>query len=293
MKKAAETAAPKSKNTSLQLDPSTIAPTKLDQDPRYRSALISIFESAAHGVSVAAQTVYHGRFDILNQYPDVVLLLGPKDQICSGVIIASGVVLTALHCICDGFDTKVGVPNNAGDLDVKPTVNVPLQMKVCNKVGPADIGIVFVPPSLHPTAGQPRFATSAQLSAAKMGIIVGFGNTDVGRTGASHGKRGYGGVAIVTPRCSATDIQFGCNPAYEFFAGPTSDAKSSLSSDECHGDSGGPMYIDTADGSAIAGIASRPDAQSFAAGCGQGGIYERIDGDAGAWIASVIAQKRS
>lgn len=277
-------------NALPHLDPKTIVPTKLDQDPRYRLALRLLFESAANGALSTKPYVYHGKFDTHSQYADVVLLSDGRESICSGVIIGNGIVLTALHCICDKIDIMIGVPNKGGDLDIHPAIGTARQMKGCDRSGPADIGIVFAPSSLHPSAGQPRFATPSELKAATSGTIVGFGNTNVGAAGATTEARGYGGVVIVTPLCAAADIHLGCNQGYEFIAGPTTDAHGVLTSDQCIGDSGGPIYVATETGLAIAGIASRPDADSKG-GCGQGGIYERLDGDAGRWISSVVELK--
>lgn len=275
----------------LTLDPTTISQIRLDEDSRYRAALGAIFKLGAMGKLPPEFFVYRGTIDTQSKYPDVVLIADSDETgICSGTIVGNGVVLTAMHCICDKISAKIGVLKQDGSFDVLDALGMPRQMKACGAPGAADVAIIFGPTSLRPSTGSPRFASASTLASSASGIIVGYGDRDIDAAGKSTGARGYGGVAIVTAACSAADNALGCSAGYEFIAGPTTDAHGGLVSDQCKGDSGGPLYVSEAGHLAIAGIASTPDAASTSSGgCGRGGIYERVDGDTGNWIRGVLA----
>jgi secreted trypsin-like serine protease len=78
-------------------------------------------------------------------------------------------------------------------------------------------------------------------------------------------------TAVTDPDCSDGN---GCNstvaPGGEFVAGGTGTA------DSCFGDSGGPVYFDTANGAVVVGAVSR-GVDNASTPCGGGGIYVRTD----------------
>src|SRR5690606_10537251 len=59
--------------------------------------------------------------------------------------------------------------------------------------------------------------------------------------------------------------------------------------DSCFGDSGGPVYIDTAQGPALLGVVSR-GVLAFGEPCAAGGVYVRAD-KVVSWIQSVSNRK--
>jgi secreted trypsin-like serine protease len=74
-----------------------------------------------------------------------------------------------------------------------------------------------------------------------------------------------------------------CTSGREIVAGAPS-----LDKDTCNGDSGGPLYVQSSDGSLyLAGTTSRPTGTPGLRPCGNGGIYVRTDGAVVNWIQSL------
>jgi secreted trypsin-like serine protease len=62
-----------------------------------------------------------------------------------------------------------------------------------------------------------------------------------------------------------------------------------LKKDTCHGDSGGPIYVKTDNGDLLVATTSRGVQSSGASDCGDGGIYELLQGGILKWIQSTQA----
>ena len=75
-----------------------------------------------------------------------------------------------------------------------------------------------------------------------------------------------------------------CSPDFELVAGSPY-----LNKDTCHGDSGGPIFFHADNGRGgydeyLVGITSRAVRSPHARDCGDGGVYERVDGDVLKWL---------
>jgi secreted trypsin-like serine protease len=204
------------------------------------------------------------------KWPDTVAVLGANGS-CSGTLIAPDVVLTAGHCadiepltvIANTTDysaaggTRVAVQRTVAYPDWETTydVSVVILAEPITTVTPRKLGID---------------CTFSQFTPNTAVRLVGFGATSTdGKAINTHLKEAM--TQVIDPTCAAGR---GCNdivaPGGEFVAGGTGTA------DSCFGDSGGPVYLDTARGPMVIGAVSR-GVDNAATPCGGGGIYVRTD----------------
>ena len=136
------------------------------------------------------------------------------------------------------------------------------------------------------------FASSSLLNSTKVGRAVGFG---VGANSIADpaGIKRMVDVPMASVSCNGTvkvgqatfadSIYYHCAQGREIVAGAPS-----LDKDTCNGDSGGPLYVQSADGSLyLAGTTSRATGAPGLRPCGDGGIYVRTDGSVVSWIQSL------
>ncbi|MCX5740918.1 MAG: trypsin-like serine protease [Proteobacteria bacterium] len=203
-------------------------------------------------------------------WADTVAVLGAQG-VCSGTLIAPDVVLTAGHC-AEVNPTQVKLKttdyNGAGGITaaVKSITAYP------NWETTYDVSVIVL---TAPVAGvTPRkVATACTFQTgwtnSAMVHLVGFGAIDTAAQG-NNSKLYEVSVPLTDAMCSAGN---GCKPAVapggEFAAGGNG-------KDSCNGDSGGPVYLDTARGPILVGAVSRAT-DSATAPCGEGGIYVRTD----------------
>jgi len=197
---------------------------------------------------------------------------------CSGVVVAPNVVLTAAHCGSTISRVMVGgnqvTPALGAGARVVPVRRVAMHTDYRPGTHENDITVLILgaPAGVLPTP----LATIEQLRGAKEVELVGFGYNDPQR------PLGFGTKRRVTAplgpiKLAATDdlgqlaTFLGFHPDYEFVAG-----RKNLGRDTCNGDSGGPAYVRTATGFALAGLTSRATAEGTV-NCGDGGIYVRPD----------------
>jgi secreted trypsin-like serine protease len=127
------------------------------------------------------------------------------------------------------------------------------------------------------TVAPRKLATKAIADEATDGRVVGFGATD------ASGMFGYGvkrfvDVPAASPSCRRQvdgkddSVTYGYDVGLELVAG-----RPLLEQDSCNGDSGGPFYVlDKTGAWVLAGATSRAT-DSAMHGCGDGGVYVRID----------------
>ncbi len=213
-------------------------------------------------------------------WPEVAALLQGGEAVCTGVLIAPDVVLSAGHCgkRIDQVHLKAESLSGPGEtLGVREVVRYPQHYTTY------DLEVLLLDRESSVTP-----ATIAQdcvldeLVDGASATIVGYGAVD---------KRGseyvdellHAQVQVTDPDCQATER--GCmeevSPGGELGAGGDG-------TDTCYGDSGGPIFLNTGDGDFLVGITSR-GWDDVTVDCGQGGIYVRPDAvlswleEAGGW----------
>lgn len=226
--------------------------------------------------TTAEQAVIGGSATPAGKWPDAAALLWGGDEACSGTLIAPNAVLTAGHCLDDGF----------GGLDLPDAVLVgasALSRQSEGELLAVENGYIY--PSYvtsidasvlilaSPSHVQPRAIASgwARLDITNGASVqlVGFGTTD--RDGQLETD------ALMEASTTITDfdcsVMAGCEPG----ARPDGELGAGGDGiDTCPGDSGGPVYLLTDYGSYLAGITSRGyESNQYA--CSEGGIYARPD----------------
>jgi len=221
-------------------------------------------ESQAHSYVVGGTTAQPG------QWPDAVVVLGTSGT-CTGTLIAPSVVLTAGHCA--GIKPAQVIANTI-DYSQEGGVRVHVAKTVSYRSWQTEYDVSALVLA-SPIAGvAPRKVGSRctfhgfERSTAVR--LVGFGATEIdGHTGNTQLEEAM--TEVTDPDCSGGR---GCKPAVapggEFVAGGTGTA------DSCFGDSGGPVYLDTPNGTVVVGAVSR-GVDGSPTPCGGGGIYVRTD----------------
>jgi secreted trypsin-like serine protease len=134
-----------------------------------------------------------------------------------------------------------------------------------------------------------KLADTATINSATAGRLIGFGYSKPGADeDTSWGTRRYADIPIVSNACSGEikgqpdSAYYGCTKDFELVA------ISPKQADQCDGDSGAPMFLVGKDGaSSLLAVTSRAIKHGE---CGDGGVYERVDGAVGAWITEQVAK---
>ncbi|HSN26122.1 MAG TPA: trypsin-like serine protease [Kofleriaceae bacterium] len=215
------------------------------------------------------------------KWPDTAAVLykqtdGTDQQMCTGVLIAPTVVLTAGHCD-PSLDPQIGVLDNVllGTTSLaRPqdgeTVPVKTVIQYPSSQSSIDVTVLVLQ---QPARTTPRAVATGW---AKLDIqngapveLVGYGAVD--QNGNTYIDDLQQAQSTITDYDCTTSS--GCNTA----ARPDGElGAGGMGIDTCPGDSGGPMYLLASYGTYVAGITSRSyDNAQFA--CGAGGIYGRPD----------------
>jgi secreted trypsin-like serine protease len=215
-------------------------------------------------------------------WPDAVAVLA-RNAACTGTLIAPDVVLTAGHCIETDPVVVVVDTVDYGQPGGEP-IKVARAVAYPDWQHTYDVGVVVLD---HPAKARPRAIAAActvrgGLVPGALLHLVGFGLTSRAGTG-DNSRLHEGQIPVVDAACTDDPA---CNPAIapggEFTAG-------GHGIDSCFGDSGGPVYLDTAAGPALVGVVSR----AYSIGgppCGNGGVYVRAD-KVVSWIERVTQDK--
>jgi Trypsin len=273
---------PAVRGLSARSIPARPHPPSVAFDGRFQSNAVQM---ARQTVSGARPRIFGGTIVIAANYPDAASVQGAGGY-CTGTLISPNVVLTAAHCACTAVNERVvfGIDIEKPDQTIKVTRSV--AMNACgNNLGGSDVALLFLerpPESIAPRAlaGSSLLAKIVDLTA------VGFGLTESGASG----KKLVVNLPVASAACTETfDGQadasyYGCTAGAELVAG-----MQNLKKDTCHGDSGGPLYLKTNNGDLLVATTSRGVESSGTTDCGDGGIYELLQGHILDWIQSTVA----
>lgn len=238
-------------------------------------ALAMLVASSAAAAPPPRQVV-GGQDAELGKWPDVVAVYVGTVPLCTGVLVAPTVVLTAAHCNTSGLmEVLIGADTLAAD-------NQGERLRVARRIEYPRWEDTFDVLALvleRPSTRLPRRLASGWSAAEVVDgtpvSVVGFGA--VNTQGNQYIERLQEGHTTITDATCA--VAKGCNPeatpAGELGAG-------GMGVDSCSGDSGGPLYAETTFGTVVAGLTSR-SYDNATVPCSEGGIYVRA-GRIAHWI---------
>jgi secreted trypsin-like serine protease len=257
------------------------------RNPLHLSFVSILFASLAVGTPSAAAAgpeapVVGGTPAPSGRWPDVAAVL-LRDGLCSGTLIAPDVVLTAAHCI-DGVPLEVVLDSVDYARTGGERIRVAWSLAYPDWQHRYDAGVIVLehPAQTRPRRVAARCTAREQIFAGQSVLVAGFGMTGFDDT-APNTRLNEGWMSITDPTCTH---DLACQPSIapdgEFMAG-------GRGVDACFGDSGGPVFLDTAAGPALIGIVSR-GLSLPGAPCGNGGVYVRADRVA-AWVERVTGRR--
>lgn len=216
-------------------------------------------------------------------WPDVVAIVGEHGSLCTGTLLAADLVLTAGHCIeANPVEIIIGSVDLAKPGGERRAVK--WSRAYPSWIDRYDIGVVMLENPVQAKqravaqgcTAKPQFDTGFPLQ------VVGFGLTTPSGTG-DNTRLHQATVPIVDATCTSDPSCIAAvAPGGELIAG-------GRGADTCFGDSGGPLYINTAKGPALLGVVSR-GLVNWDEPCASGGVYVRAD-KVVSWIQSVSDRK--
>jgi Trypsin len=191
----------------------------------------------------------------------VVTIVGSRGNFCSGVLMASKLVLTAAHCVQPGAVYKIveyGADRKTKLQDVRTVVIHPafnMQAIMAHRAS-ADVALLQL-------EAQPEGTNAAIIAAPQLPIVVGsrFTIAGIGVTVRGEGKSGglvRAAGLVATGRPGTLQIRL-VDPVGQ----GTRDGLGA-----CTGDSGGPVFEDRASGAVVIGVISWSTGPNDGAGCG-------------------------
>lgn len=199
-------------------------------------ALRTLFFALAMTASSAAHAVIGGEASPLLER-HTVMVLSKKGGICSGALLAPRIVLTAAHCVTDGSDYAVHVRNILGEpilLQPNSIIIHPdyVPDAITKRVRSIDLAILKFDGTL-PAPFFPVDVSSAMPRKGEQVIIGGYGMTDETKR-ASSGTFSSTALNVIEP--------YGPSKILIWLEGKPI-GTSGLKTGGCHGDSGGPVFL--------------------------------------------------
>lgn len=244
---------------------------------RWFTCCLALALAAASGAAAPPpRQVVGGQDAELGKWPDVVAVYVGTIPLCTGVLVAPTVVLTAAHCNTSGLmEVLIGTDTLAAD-NQGERIAVARRIEYPRWEDTFDVLVlVLARASTRPPRRLASGWAAAEVVDGTSVSVVGFGAINM--QGNEYVERLQEGRTVVTDATCARSK--GCNaeavPAGELGAG-------GMGVDSCQGDSGGPLYADTSFGTVVAGLTSR-SYDDATVPCSQGGIYVRA-GRIAHWI---------
>lgn len=234
------------------------------------SLALALLGSASALASPPPSQVVGGQDAEPGKWPDVVAVYVGTVPLCTGVLVAPTVVLTAAHCNTSGLmEVVIGADTLAAD-NQGERIQVARRIEYPRWEDTFDVlALVLARPSTHRPRRLASGWAAAEIVDGTPVSVVGYGA--VNAQGNEYVERLQEGHTTVTDATCARAS--GCNPeatpAGELGAG-------GMGVDSCSGDSGGPLYAETSFGTVVAGLTSR-SYDNASVPCSEGGIYVRAD----------------
>lgn len=210
-------------------------------------------------------------------------ILSGGGVICTGTLIGERVALTAAHCT-GGIDGVLIDSDDYLEADMSQVVAVESETAHpdywSSQWGGNDIAVLRLAErvtKVKPQAVAIECILDRYLEDGAPVHVVGYGSTSESGNGWNT-KLNEGATRVQTADCTADEVEgyfTGCDPAIQ----PGGEIGAGGNGvDACFGDSGGPLYLKTAEGDYLVGVTSRsyagvPGSQP----CKYGGIYTRPD----------------
>jgi endonuclease G len=234
------------------------------------SALAGCIEELPPEMDTASSEILGGTKAPAGKWPEIAAVLWSGQQMCTGVLIAPTVALTAGHCNDPTLKSIVVGTSSLARVTEGETLSVVQRIEYPSSAETEDLTVLVL-------AKESRFPPRA--------LATGWARADI-RNGASVAIAGFGAINrdatmyvndLQEAETTITDADCTQKPGCHAGVAPGGElGAGGMGTDTCRGDSGGPLYLQTSYGTFVAGITSRAY-ENAQYECSGGGIYARPD----------------